>query len=104
MSNSVILYCAVTSSPRLRFAATFAGAERRLHDFQTILNCKGEGVLATKHAPRGQCRLLEHRHGLAEIVERGAGVLVECLRVNPPHPEREGRNTAWSLLMLSTRR
>ena len=26
---------------------------------------------ATKHAPRGPCRLLERRHGFAEIVERG---------------------------------
>ena len=43
---------------------------------------------ATEHAPRGPFYLLERRHGLAEIVERGGGVLVERLRVNPPHPER----------------
>ena len=41
-------------------------------------------MLVTKHAPRGPCRLLERRHGLAEIVKRGAGVLVERLPVNPP--------------------
>ena len=29
-----------------------------------------------EHAPRGPFRLLVHRHGLAEIVERGAGVCV----------------------------
>ena len=29
------------------------------------------------------------RHGLAEIIERGAGVFVERLRVAPPHLERE---------------
>ena len=32
---------------------------------------------ATKHAPREQLRLLERRHGLVEIVECGAIVLVE---------------------------
>ena len=30
---------------------------------------------AAKDAPRGRCRVLERRHGLAEIVERSAGVL-----------------------------
>ena len=30
-------------------------------------------VRATEHAPRGPFRVLERRHGLAEIVERGAG-------------------------------
>ena len=44
---------------------------------------------ATKHASRGPFRLLEHRHGLAEIVERGVGVHVERLPVNPPHSERK---------------
>ena len=32
-------------------------------------------VRATKHAPRDPFRILERRHGLAEIVERGGGVL-----------------------------
>ena len=32
-------------------------------------------VRAAKHAPRGPFRVLERRHGFAEIVERGAGVL-----------------------------
>ena len=44
---------------------------------------------AAEHAPRGPCRLLERHHGLAEIVERGALVSVERLRVTPPHPEYE---------------
>jgi pyruvate kinase len=46
-------------------------------------------VRAAEHAPRGRFYLLERRHGLAEIVERGAPVSVERLRVIPPHPERE---------------
>ena len=29
----------------------------------------------SEHAPRDPCRILERRHGLAEIVERGGGVL-----------------------------
>ncbi len=44
---------------------------------------------ATEHAPRGPCRLLERRHALAEVVERGGGVPVNRLRVNTPRPERE---------------
>ena len=44
---------------------------------------------ATEHAPRGLLCLLERPHALAEIVERGAGVLVERRRVNRPHRERE---------------
>jgi len=39
-------------------------------------------VRSSKHALRDPYRLLERRHGLAEIVERGGGVLVECFRVN----------------------
>ena len=35
---------------------------------------------ASKHAARGPLRVLERRHGLAEIVERGAGVRV-CWQV-----------------------
>ena len=44
---------------------------------------------ATKHAPRGPLRVLERRYGLAEIVERGAVVHENRLRVSPPHLERE---------------
>ena len=44
---------------------------------------------ATEHAPRDPFRLLERRHGLAEIVERGAGVFVEGLAVNRPHLDRD---------------
>ena len=38
---------------------------------------------------RDQFNFLERRHGLAVIIERGAWVIAERLRVNPPHPERE---------------
>ena len=31
-------------------------------------------VCATEHAPRDPFRLLQRRHGLAEFIERGAGV------------------------------
>ena len=46
----------------------------------------------TKYAPRSPFSVLERRHSLAEIVERGARgapVQAERMRVNLPHPERE---------------
>ena len=39
---------------------------------------------AAEHAPRGPFQLLERRHGLAEIFERGAVVPVQRLPVGPP--------------------
>ena len=47
-----------------------------------------DGMRAAKDAPCGPRRLLERRHGLAEVVERGAVVPVERHRVIPPHSER----------------
>ena len=44
---------------------------------------------APEHAPRDPFHVLESRHGLAQIVERGAAVFVERLRITPPNPERE---------------
>ena len=41
---------------------------------QILRNFHSERMRATKHAPRGPCRVLECRHGLAELVERGASV------------------------------
>ena len=38
---------------------------------------------AAKHAPRDPFRLLERRHGLADIIDRGVGIRVERLRVIP---------------------
>ncbi len=68
---------------------SLAGAERGSRVLQFVLNSRCEWVRATEHAPRDPFRVLEHRHGLAEIVERGGGVLEERLRGSPPHNERE---------------
>ena len=56
---------------------------------QHALNMHYERMRAAEHALRGPFNLLERRHGLAEIVERGAGVHVERRCVKCPHPERE---------------
>ena len=42
--------------------------------FQAELNPSYERVRAAKHAPRGPFYFLVLRHGLAEIVARGAAV------------------------------
>ena len=46
-------------------------------------------VRAAENAPRDQFDLFERRHGLADIVERGAGVFAERTCVTFPHPERD---------------
>ena len=56
---------------------------------QIALNPRNERMRATEYAPRGPFHVLKRRHGLAEIVERGAGVHVERLPVTPPRPEQE---------------
>ena len=56
---------------------------RRLRPLQTSLNLLYERMLAAKHAPRGPFRVLECRHGLAEIVECGAVDVDERHRVVP---------------------
>tara|TARA_B100000459_G_C8495915_1_gene165121 strand:+ start:125 stop:346 length:222 start_codon:yes stop_codon:yes gene_type:complete len=40
---------------------------------------------ATERAPSDPFHVLERRHGLVEIVDRGTGVHAERLRVNRPH-------------------
>ena len=72
-------------TPRRRLA----GGEGCSRPFQMGLKCRGERVRATEHAPRCPFYFLECRHRLAEIVERGGGVLIECPRVIPPRPERK---------------
>ena len=42
---------------------------------QVVLNCRRGRVRAAEYAPRGPFRLLERRHGFAEIVERRAVIL-----------------------------
>ena len=59
----------------------FAGAERGSRVSQVVLIDLYEWVRATEHAPRDRYCLLERRHGLAEIVERGAGIREERPRV-----------------------
>ena len=65
---------------------------------QGLLNRSYERMRATHHAPRDPCRVLERRHGLVEIVERGAIVLAERLRVIPPRLERESMSFPESAL------
>ena len=59
-------------APRRRLA----GAEGVSTPSQIELNGSCERMCAAEHAPRDPFRVLERRHGLAEIVERGAVVLV----------------------------
>ena len=66
-----------------------AGAEDRSRDSQTLLSRQSERVRATEHTPRDPFRVLERRHGLAKIVERGAVDVAERPRVIRSHPERE---------------
>ena len=56
---------------------------------QIVLNPHYNRVRAAENAPRSPFHVLERHHGLAEIVERGAGVQVERLSVNQAHLERE---------------
>jgi len=69
----------------------FAGEERGSRLSQIALNLHCDRVRATEHAPRGPFYVLERRHGLAVLVERGVGVQVERQRVNPS-------NTSWRVV------
>ena len=66
-----------------------AGAERRLSLSQGILNRFRGRIRAAEDAPRDSSCVLERRHGLAEIVERGAGIREERPRVIHPQPKRD---------------
>ena len=57
------------------FRRRLAGAEGYARVFQGSINPRCERMRATEHAPRGPFRGLERGHGLAEIVERGGGVV-----------------------------
>ena len=71
-------------------ATASASVEHGLHRSQIILHQGSGRVRATEHLPRDPRRLHERRHGLEEVVERGAvDILVERLGVIHPHPERE---------------
>ena len=83
------LVLVVKGRGRRRRRLRFVGAEPGSRDSQGFLDPRCQRVLATEHAPRGPFNLLERRHGLAEIVECGAGVIVERPPVIRPHQERE---------------
>ena len=70
---------------RRRRRRRLASAERRSRSFHVALNFLCGRVPASKHALRDPSYLLERRHGLAEIVERGANrarpgvpILIRC--------------------------
>ena len=58
--------------------ALAAGAERGPRLSQRFLNPHRGRVRSTQHAPRDPSRVLERRHGLTEVVERRAVVLVSA--------------------------
>ena len=58
-----------------------AGAKHGARGSQAALNVHRDRVRSAKYAPRDPFRLLQRRLGLAEVVERGAVVLVERSRV-----------------------
>ena len=59
------------------YSPAFRGRGARLALLAKLLNVPLCRMRSAEHAPRVRCRLLERRDGLAEIVERGAGVVVE---------------------------
>ena len=60
-----------------------AGAERGSRVLKIVLHLFRDRMRAAQYAPRGPFPFLEHRHGLAEIVERSVAVLVQRPRVIP---------------------
>ena len=69
----------------------FPGAGRCSRISQALFTHFYEGMRCAEHAPRDPFHVLERRHGLAEIVECGVSVHVECLSVHFPHRERNCR-------------
>ena len=67
------------------YLGLLGGAERGSRVLQGSLNSFCDRVRAAEHAPRDPFRVLERRHGLADIVERGVGVIVERDRVGHTH-------------------
>ena len=56
---------------------------------QIVLNPNCVWVRAAEHAPRDAFRVLERRHGLAEVVERGTRVREEHISINRSHRKRD---------------
>ena len=67
----------------------FAGGEGCSRISQAELNRPYGRVRISEQAPRNRLHVLERNNCLAEVVERGGGVVVERHRVTQPHPERE---------------
>ena len=77
------------ASPNPAESLDVAGGEGRSRVLQIEHNVFCGRVRRSEHAPRNPCRVLERCHGLAEIVERGAGVLVERPPESLLQPERD---------------
>ena len=79
---------------RRRRRRRFAGAERGSRVSQIVFNRSCERMRAAEDAPRDRSRVLERRHALTKIVERGARVLSVSLaprvlrRHDRPGPKR----------------
>ena len=67
----------------------FAGAERGSRVSQFVRNALCGRMRATERAPRDRFHLLERIYGLADLIERGAGVMQNCLRIQRPRRERK---------------
>ena len=67
---------ALDTSPHGESQDLLGALERSARVPQLALNIHYGGVRASEEAPPGPFRVLERRHGLAEIVERGGVVLV----------------------------
>ena len=79
---------------RLSRRRRLAGAEVGSPVSQGNLNRPYGRVRAAKHTTRGPFRVLERRHGLAEIVERGAVVHVTERGPSAPVPSSVHENWA----------
>ena len=73
-------------TPGWRF---FVDAEHSSRLLQVMIDVFCRRVRGTEHAPPDPFRVLERRHGLADIVERGGRVPVERPRVIPTHLKDE---------------
>ena len=75
----------------LRARRRLAGGEDCSRLTQVIPKENKEGVRATEHAPRGPFRVLERRHGLAEIVE---AIMFSIIRRDPRMWAKSSRPSA----------
>ena len=74
-----------------------AGAERCSRLLQKALNRLRRRMRAAEHAARGPSYLLERRHGLAEIVARGGGVLVNPVDANGKLVPKKMTSRFWGV-------